>query len=194
MSRRYDTRIGQQLHQGGNTPGESNSIAKWLRQAFAAASSAVAPGAREITRNNPQAQNPVWKNQFIPPEQPLIKDQNQVLGADGAKHPDQGSDGTIGTPGYTQPSTGGGGVSIGGDVAVYGTVDLRPIFARLAYLEQKVADHEYRITLLEKRVANFKWEAPDFSKTIDRIKADIKDLRRRTDVVEDDLNNTIDCP
>jgi hypothetical protein len=184
MTRRYDTRIGQQLHQGGNTPGESNSIAKWLRKAFTSAAEAIAPGPREITRDNPVARGADFRNQFIPPEQPQIRGPDQVLNADGARPPDEGGDGTVGVPGFTPPQQGGGGdINVGGDTAVYGHVDLRAIFAQLAYLQQKVADHEYRITLLEARMAS-----------VERHPNNLRAFERRLAAIEKELEEAVECP
>lgn len=184
MTRRYDTRIGQQLHQGGSTPGESNSIAKWLRKAFASAADAVPPGPREITRNNPVARDADFINQFIPPEQPPLRDADGNLNADGARPPDKGGDGTVGVPGFNPPQQGGGGdINVGGDTAVYGSVDLRSIFAQLAELHRKVADHEYRITLLEARL-----------RSVERNSNNLREINNRLARIERELREAVECP
>lgn len=194
MTRRYDTRIGQQLHQGGNTPGESNSIAKWLRQAFSSAAQAVPPGQREITKGSPLAQSAEWKNQFIPPEQPPFKTPDENIDIDGAKPPDEGGDGTIGVPGYTPPGGGGaGGPVVGPTHPGWNPTDLTPLIQRITRLEYIADNHEYRIQALERRLEQLQLEFPDYSRTFKKIRDDIADLKRRVGLIEDDLGNTIDC-
>ena len=187
MSRK-NTQIGQQLHQGGITSAQAQAISRWLGQV------SVSPP-REIGPNSPEARDPAWINQFIPPEEsprPLPGEEAGDNGIGPNVEGDPNFDDTL--PNFPgSPAGGGGGTTIinrPGTNIGFNPVDLRPLIASITRLEELVS----RLMLLPELVNRLQRNVIRMQGEINRNRRRIEDLEERVEAIEEELRNAIACP
>lgn len=187
MSRK-NNQIGQQLHQGGITSAQAQAISRWLGQV-----SASEP--REISPDSPQALDPAWINQFIPPEEsprPLPGEEAGDNGIGPNVEDDPNFDDT--TPNFPgSPAGVEGGTTViyrPGTNIGFNPVDLRPLLARIAWLEEQVS----RLLLLPELVARLQRTAIRMQGEINANRRRLNDLEERIEAIEAELRNAIECP
>lgn len=192
---RYESQIGDQLHQGGLTPGQSDSIARWLRRT----AGGIAQEVRELGPGSLAAKSANFLNKFIAPEQRRFRTPAEQAAADGVGA--NGKDGKAtevdgGLPptlGGTDPSQGPSNIfndnSLGFD-----PVDLRPIFARLARLEEQLFSLDRAVTANTSKIKGLQ-------STLDALRREVAGATQKADQairiardVKLEIDAAVECP
>lgn len=193
---KYESRIGDQLHQGGLTPGQSDSIALWLRGRFGS----LAQEVRELGPGSLAAKSSRFLNNFIAAEQRPFRSPGQQEGVDGVGG-GSGSGQTAEVDGGLPPTLGGIPDSSSGPTYInqdnslgFDPVDLRPIFARLSHLEQKVAALDYAVTANTSKIKSLTSMIDDLNGRVAGAERNADKARRIALDVKAQIDAAVECP